>query len=69
MQHFLEKYQNLGLENGFVTTITGRKCFLNGIDSKNPIVKGLAQRLAINAPIQGSAADIIKKAMIAHRFL
>ncbi len=64
IKEFMDKYQNLATENGFVTTITGRKCFISGIDSKNPIVKGLAQRLAINAPIQGSAADIIKKAMI-----
>ena len=64
IKNYMDKYQNLGRKNGFVSTITGRKCFLNGINSKNPVVKGLAERLAINAPIQGSAADIIKKAMI-----
>jgi DNA polymerase-1 len=64
IKEFMDNYQDLAQQHGYVTTITGRKCFINGIDSKNPIVKGLAQRLAINAPIQGSAADIIKKAMI-----
>ncbi len=60
----MNKYQDLAANQGYVETIIGRKCFIAGIDSKNPIIKGLAQRLAINAPIQGSAADIIKKAMI-----
>ncbi|MDA0902666.1 MAG: DNA polymerase I, partial [Proteobacteria bacterium] len=61
---YMDKYQDLARQQGFVTTITGRKCFLPDINSKNPMVKGLAERLAINAPIQGSAADIVKKAMI-----
>ena len=64
IKEFMNKYQDLAENQGYVETITGRKCFISGIDSKNPIIKGLAQRLAINAPIQGSAADIIKKAMI-----
>lgn len=51
-------------ENGFVTTIMGRKRFLPDINSRNSIVRGYAERNAINAPIQGSAADIIKKAMV-----
>ncbi len=50
--------------NGFVETILGRKRFLKAINSKNAIVRGHAERNAINAPIQGSAADIIKIAMI-----
>ncbi len=64
IKEFMSGYQELAKEQGYVSTITGRKCFINGIDSKNPVIKGLAERLAINAPIQGSAADIIKKAMI-----
>ncbi|NTV19722.1 MAG: hypothetical protein HGA83_09870, partial [Bacteroidales bacterium] len=51
-------------KNGFVTTIYGRKRYLPDIASRNPVVRGLAERNAVNAPIQGSAADIIKIAMV-----
>ncbi len=51
-------------EKGYVETIFGRKRFLSDINSRNAIVRGYAERNAINAPIQGSAADIIKVAMI-----
>lgn len=51
-------------ERGYVETIYGRKRFLPDINSGNAMVRGLAERNAINAPIQGSAADIIKAAMI-----
>jgi len=51
-------------KNGYVETIMGRKRYLKDINSRNAIVRGYAERNAINAPIQGSAADIIKKAMI-----
>ena len=51
-------------EMGFVETIFGRKRFLADINSQNSIVRGYAERNAINAPIQGSAADIIKIAMV-----
>lgn len=51
-------------EKGFVETILGRKRYLADINSKNAVVRGYAERNAINAPIQGSAADIIKMAMI-----
>lgn len=51
-------------EKGWVTTIFGRKRYLTDINSNNGTVRGLAERNAINAPIQGSAADIIKVAMI-----
>ncbi len=51
-------------ERGFVETIMGRKRYLKDIRSNNAIVRGIAERNAINAPIQGSAADIIKLAMI-----
>jgi DNA polymerase-1 len=51
-------------KRGYVETIMGRRRYLKDINSANAIVRGYAERNAINAPIQGSAADIIKKAMI-----
>lgn len=64
----VESYMKMMIErarvDGFVTTLYGRKRYLPDINSKNPVVRGLAERNAINAPIQGSAADIIKVAMI-----
>ncbi|MCH5242463.1 MAG: DNA polymerase I [Muribaculaceae bacterium] len=51
-------------ENGYVSTKMGRKRRLPDINSKNPVVRGYGERNAINAPIQGSAADIIKVAMV-----
>ena len=51
-------------DNGYVTTKMGRKRYLPDINSKNPVVRGYGERNAINAPIQGSAADIIKVAMV-----
>ena len=51
-------------EEGFVSTIFGRRRYLNDIASHNAIARGLAERNAVNAPIQGSAADIMKIAMI-----
>nr|QIM10892.1 DNA polymerase I [uncultured Muribaculaceae bacterium] len=51
-------------ENGYVSTAMGRKRRLPDINSKNPVVRGYAERNAVNAPIQGAAADIIKVAMV-----
>ena len=51
-------------EKGFVTTLSGRKRYLPDINSRNQVVRGVAERNAINAPIQGTAADIIKIAMV-----
>ncbi|MDA3912339.1 MAG: DNA polymerase I [Bacteroidales bacterium] len=64
----VKKYMDACIEeakkNEFVETIMGRKRFLPDINSRNGVVRGMAERNAINAPIQGSAADIIKVAMI-----
>jgi len=51
-------------ENGFVKTILGRERYIDGINSSNKNVKNGAERIAVNTPIQGSAADIVKLAMI-----
>ena len=50
--------------NGYVETIFGRRAYVGGINEKNPARRGYAERQAINAPIQGSAADVIRRAMI-----
>lgn len=55
---------NFARENGFVETMMGRRRYLRDINSANQTVRGFAERNAINAPIQGSAADMIKIAMI-----
>ncbi|MEQ8177714.1 MAG: DNA polymerase, partial [Amphiplicatus sp.] len=50
--------------DGYVETIFGRRIHVGGINDKNPAMRGYAERQAINAPLQGSAADIIRRAMI-----
>ncbi|MGF1545669.1 MAG: DNA polymerase I [Parvularculaceae bacterium] len=50
--------------NGYVETIFGRRTYVEGIKDKNPAMRGYAERQAINAPIQGAAADVIRRAMI-----
>ena len=64
VKSYMDKSIENAREKGFVETIMGRKRFLKDINSRNAVVRGYAERNAINAPIQGSAADIIKKAMI-----
>jgi len=61
---YMKSSINFASANGFVETLSLRRCYIPLINDKNPIIKSEAQRLAINAPIQGSAAEIIKKAMI-----
>lgn len=64
IKNYMDKQIALAREKEFVETISGRRRYLSDINSRNHIVRGLAERNAINAPIQGSAADIIKMAMI-----
>ena len=51
-------------EYGYVKTLFGRKCHIKGIADRNQAVRGFGERQAINAPIQGAAADIMRRAMI-----
>ena len=62
--NYIDEITNFCKKNGFVKTLFGRKCYIDGINNKNPNLRNFAIRAAVNAPIQGSAADIIKKAMI-----
>ncbi len=64
LREYINKQINFAREHGYVETILGRRRYLQGINAGNAIVRGAAERNAINAPIQGSAADIIKIAMI-----
>ena len=64
LKSFINKQINFARENGYVETILGRRRYLKDINSRNSIVRSASERNAINAPIQGSAADIIKLAMI-----
>jgi DNA polymerase-1 len=64
VQDYMEKSKQVAREKGYVTTLFGRRRYLPDINSHNATVRGFAERNAINAPIQGTAADIIKVAMI-----
>ena len=61
---YMEKAKEIARQQGYVTTLFGRRRYLPDINSANATVRGFAERNAINAPIQGTAADIIKIAMI-----
>ena len=62
---YMERTRTQAAEQGFVETIFGRRLYLPEINAKNPALRKGAERTAINAPMQGTAADIIKKAMVA----
>ncbi len=64
IKRYMNDTMNFARENGYVQTIMGRRRYLRDINSANQTVRGFAERNAINAPIQGSAADMIKIAMI-----
>ncbi|SFA42670.1 DNA polymerase I [Pedobacter suwonensis] len=64
IKRYMSDTMNFARENGYVETIMGRRRYLRDINSANQTVRGFAERNAINAPIQGSAADMIKIAMI-----
>ncbi|MCQ6961387.1 DNA polymerase I [Mucilaginibacter aquariorum] len=64
IKQYMADTMNFARENGYVCTLMGRRRYLRDINSANQTVRGFAERNAINAPIQGSAADMIKIAMI-----
>src|SRR5690606_18686289 len=64
LKQYIESQIEFARQNGYVETILGRRRYLKDINSRNAVVRGHAERNAVNAPIQGSAADIIKIAMI-----
>jgi DNA polymerase I len=64
LKKYMDEIINIAREQEFVETILGRRRYLRDINSRNMTIRGYAERNAINAPIQGSAADIIKVAMI-----
>jgi DNA polymerase-1 len=64
LKSYIQEQIDFARDNGYVQTILGRRRYLKDINSQNAIVRGGAERNAVNAPIQGSAADIIKIAMI-----
>ena len=64
IRDYMESMKAAARANGYVTTIFGRRCWVAGIKSKNPAERSFSERQAINAPLQGAAADIIRRAMV-----
>ena len=61
---YMERMKNLAREQGYVQTPFGRRCYIPGINDRNAARRAYAERQAINAPLQGGAADVIKRAMV-----
>ncbi|WMI66938.1 DNA polymerase I [Aestuariibaculum sp. YM273] len=64
LKNYISQQVDFARDHGYVQTVLGRRRYLKDINSRNAVVRGAAERNAVNAPIQGSAADIIKIAMI-----
>ncbi len=64
IRRYMERTKEFAREHGYVTTLYGRKVHVKDIHAKNPNLRAFSERAAINAPLQGTAADIIKRAMI-----
>ncbi|MFH4968506.1 DNA polymerase I [Gaetbulibacter sp. M240] len=64
LRDYISKQVDFARDHGYVKTVLGRRRYLKDINSRNAVVRGAAERNAVNAPVQGSAADIIKIAMI-----
>ena len=67
IREYMERAKAFARVNGYVETIFGRRCHVRGVADRNPARRNAAERQAINAPLQGSAADIVKRAMIRMR--
>ena len=65
LKKFMDDAKEFARKHGYVKTFYGRKCYVRGINDKNAAMRNFAERQAINAPLQGTAADIMKRAMIA----
>ena len=63
IRDYMERTKQEAREQGYVETLFGRRCYIPGIKDANPARRGFSERAAINAPLQGAAADIIKRAM------
>jgi len=64
IREYMERTKKFAHEKGYVETLFGRRCHMPGINDKNPARRSYMERASINAPLQGTAADIIKRAMI-----
>ena len=64
IRDYMERTKEAARKQGYVTTLFGRRCHVPGINDKNPARRSFMERASINAPLQGTAADIIKRAMI-----
>jgi DNA polymerase I len=64
VREYINNTVKLAHENGYVETLFGRRRYIDELNSKNPMLKKFGERAAINAPIQGTASDLVKKAMI-----
>ena len=68
IKKYMEETINFAKQNGYVKTMFGRKCYIQDIENPNYLLRSFAERTTINAPIQGTAADIMKKAMVSLSF-
>ncbi|MFQ5563268.1 MAG: DNA polymerase I [Parvularculaceae bacterium] len=64
IRQYMDETKEFAKANGYVETVFGRRTYVGGINDKNPAMRGYAERQAINAPLQGAAADVIRRAMI-----
>jgi len=64
IRDYMEETKTFARANGYVKTIFGRRIWVRGIQSKNPSERAFGERQSINAPLQGAAADIIRRAMV-----
>ncbi|MCE3233407.1 MAG: polymerase [Rickettsiaceae bacterium] len=64
IEAYMKETIEFARKHNYVQTVSGRRCYVNGINDRNPAMRQFSERAAINAPLQGTAADIIKKAMV-----